>query len=79
MIILSSDLYYLECLNMSDTEPLLVSKKDKTQFFREQWKTFSDDQRLGSGHWTNMRMVGVEADGTFNSVKVKIIMKINYN
>ena len=41
------------------------------EYFNSQWKTHSEDQRLG--HWTNMRLIGVETDGIFTSVKVNQI------
>ena len=61
---------------MNDTELLLLSKKDLYQYFSMQWKSHSEDQRLG--HWTNMRLVGVEADGAFSSVQVSQILVLRY-
>ena len=61
---------------MNDTEVLLLSKKDLYQYFHMQWKSHSEDQRLG--HWTNMRLVGVEADGAFSSVQVSQILVLRY-
>ena len=55
---------------MDDTE-LVLYQEDRMQYVNNQWKIHREDQRLG--HWTDMRLVGVEADGTFSSVKVNQI------
>ena len=54
---------------MNDTELLLLSKRDQNQYFYMQWESHREDQRLGH-HCTNLRLVGVEADGSFSSVQV---------
>ena len=56
-----------------NTEVLLLSQKDRYQFFKQQWKSHRKDH-----HWTNMRLVGVEAGGAFSSVQVSQILVLRY-
>ena len=61
---------------MNDTQ-IQLYKDDLKGYFNSQWKTHREDQRLGQ--WTNMSLIGVEADGTFSSVKVNQIRSKKFN
>ena len=52
-----------------------LSVSDSERHFSQQWEAHRKD--LTGGHWTNMTLVGVSADGTSSSVKVNLQEKGN--